>query len=288
MDRVQFNANLENCMVVHGWDVVRLDDAEGARVAALSQPEQAAALAKWVGDEQPPGVVVRHFTPLSELKRGGLHERPKPPSLSLTASAPHLTQAAGTPARNGPPDIREIAAGDATTLTPPGTAVIVVKMRAIAPKQNWFRLALITDGAGPDAHPQIVAATVASPTKLFWRPGTVMEKTFVLQVPAGRWRLMPVVADFCLGGPAFNVAAGEAVFAGTFGIDPADMYAPEMDVDHVAGELADKALAARLTPAKWENGDTYRCGMLKAPFIYAYEMKTASHIGGMARPGATY
>ncbi len=46
---VAFTANIENCMVAQGWEVVRLDEAEGAALAAKSAADQAAALSSWVG-----------------------------------------------------------------------------------------------------------------------------------------------------------------------------------------------------------------------------------------------
>ena len=52
IDRRQFLANVENCMVVEGWDVVRLPDAEGREISSLPQPDQAARLAAWVGSRE--------------------------------------------------------------------------------------------------------------------------------------------------------------------------------------------------------------------------------------------
>ena len=67
LNRVQLDANLENCMVALGWEVVRVDDEEGARIAALPQTGQASALAPWVGAPAPHGVVVRTFAPFFTL-----------------------------------------------------------------------------------------------------------------------------------------------------------------------------------------------------------------------------
>ena len=53
--------NLENCMVVKGWRVVQLDDAEGKAVEALDEHARALKVDAWVGAAEPHGTVVRTF-----------------------------------------------------------------------------------------------------------------------------------------------------------------------------------------------------------------------------------
>jgi hypothetical protein len=56
-----FAANLENCMVVRGWDVVRMPDDRAESDAMLPQPALAAEMAPLVGAAQPNGLVERSF-----------------------------------------------------------------------------------------------------------------------------------------------------------------------------------------------------------------------------------
>ena len=63
--------------------------------------------------------------------------------------------------------------------------------------------------------PGLTFLSFASPTRLFWKWGSVLEKTDVVTVPPGHWRPQAVGAtSTCLGGPAFDGGPGEAVFAG--------------------------------------------------------------------------
>ena len=52
-------SGLENCMVVRGWRVVKLPDAEGQVLAKLPAADLTARLAPWVGATTPHGDVVR-------------------------------------------------------------------------------------------------------------------------------------------------------------------------------------------------------------------------------------
>jgi hypothetical protein len=54
-------ANVENCMVVSGWRVIRWEEAEGKALDGLEQPELHAALAAHVGAEDPTGQIVRVY-----------------------------------------------------------------------------------------------------------------------------------------------------------------------------------------------------------------------------------
>ena len=83
---------LENCMVVHGWRVVHLDDAEGSALAALPGAELAAKLRPWVGAETPHGTVVRIWhneAALGAVGHFSLHaQHTRKGQLSLLAMAP--------------------------------------------------------------------------------------------------------------------------------------------------------------------------------------------------------
>jgi len=186
MDRVAFAANLENCMVARGWDVVRLDDAEGAGIAGLPQPEQAVRLAVWVGAKDPHGQIVRQFAPIDTLSWSGrFDDHPGPPSLSLTSGVYDLSQLQ-TPYNPPPADWRALQNGDAQAAYAADASVIVIRVKTTAPAQRawtfiWME-APAADGSDPRA---LTYFLVASPTKLFWKAGTVLEKTYVIRVPPG-------------------------------------------------------------------------------------------------------
>ena len=144
IDAVLFRANLENCMVAKGWEVVRVPDDEGKRLSALPQPQQAAALAPWVGAADVHGDVVRRFETLPALWRrlGPAHSmifdpvQPRP--LSLTAGVHDLKLTREAPAAT---QIQSVKFEAADASVPADAAVIVVRMLTSMPKHQiglWF------------------------------------------------------------------------------------------------------------------------------------------------------
>ena len=57
--RARANINVELCMVVRGWRLMRLEDDEGRRLAGLDRRVLASALEPWIGVTSPPGEMVR-------------------------------------------------------------------------------------------------------------------------------------------------------------------------------------------------------------------------------------
>ena len=84
--------------------------------------------------------------------------------------------------------------------------------------------------------------------------------------------LGPQGGSRCIGGPAFDVKPGDAVFAGSFDAAAADYMAPAPSLDSVTPTLHDAALAARLKPATWLNGVKSPCGLAWAVLLYRYDM----------------
>ena len=268
-DRVAFDANLEDCMVARGWDVVRLDDAEGKQIAGLPQPQQAATLAPWVGAAQPHGQVVRRYAPIdAQTWKGGLEETPGTPSLSVTAGVHDLSHLAAAPLDPRPAQWRQLKVGDASAAPAPDASVIVVTAKAAASGESrWTFVRMDAPAAQEVGPPALSYFTVAAKAG----SGT---KTHVAVVPPGRWRLEGSgTASFCLGAPAFDVGAGEAIFAGTF--DAARPYAPDTTLTPAPSGLADASLAARLKPANWTNGEPFPCSALQPSTIYVLELPGA-------------
>ncbi|HEY2707003.1 MAG TPA: hypothetical protein VGI95_03020 [Caulobacteraceae bacterium] len=276
LDRRQFLANIENCMVVRGWDVVRVDEDEGRRVSALSQPEQAAMLSRWVGATEVHGEIVRTFQPIptETMLVHGVYDHLPPPSLSLTAGA-HRFSPKLSPA--DPTGWRPIKPSDPGATQAPDASVIVVRMLTSAPGHQLALLfAKVDEAAQGQDKPRMDYVMVASPVRFLWGHGPALETTFVVPVQPGRWRLLSSWGiSLCLGGPAFDVRPGEAVFAGSFDAAAKDYLAPDMSPAPAVAALRDTALAARLRPAGWENRVVTPCALGWANIIYAYDIPGA-------------
>jgi hypothetical protein len=68
------------------------------------------------------------------------------------------------------------------------------------------------------------------------------------------------------------------VVAGTF--DASAPYAPDFDMAAARSELGDAALAARLKPAGWINGETFPCGVMRPTSIYVLELPNVPYAPG--------
>jgi hypothetical protein len=91
------SASLENCMVVRGWRVVHLDDAEGMALSKLPAAEIAARIAPWIGAQTPHGTVVRSWhndAALGAVNHFSLHaQHTKNGQLSLLALSTSVSTA---------------------------------------------------------------------------------------------------------------------------------------------------------------------------------------------------
>jgi hypothetical protein len=277
-ERRNWAANVENCMLARSWEVVRVSDEEGKRIAALLPGERAAILASWVGAAEVHGEVVRTFSPLKTLwplrqPAPSAFTPIPPPSLSLTHIAdagpvPHLPKL----------DVRDLGASSDAQVAP-DAAVIVVRMWTSAPRhQSVLVFGKIDAARGDEQTAELFK--VASPVRFLWGPGPLLQTTYVIPVEPGRWRLL-VAAQFirlCLGHPTFDVGPGEAVFAGSFDAAADDILAPDMSLAPAVATLHDPALAARLKPAQWINAGTSRCDVSLNPGgqLYRYDMPSAA------------
>ena len=106
---------------------------------------------------------------------------------------------------------------------------------------------------------------------------------FALVVPPGHWRIAGTGSvGFCLGSPAFAVAAGEVVYAGTFSLTGADL-APDLAIEPAAAWLGGD-FGTRVRPAAYRNGSRDSC--IGSGVSYALEFPGAPFEPGYAWGGA--
>ncbi|HYG25304.1 MAG TPA: hypothetical protein VD906_00195 [Caulobacteraceae bacterium] len=304
--------NLENCMTVHGWNVMLLPEAEGAPLEALKQPELHAKLETMVGAEAPQGNVAATYandlvsdavvafatigSPGKSLSYAALPDAPKD----------EAEEAAEEPAaEDGEPKVEKASATKGPklpkkpkTANPPAPTPLA-KLPAV-PEGSALLLARITDqqvaptyafrrvGADPlmpawvDGQP--AEANVTMPMAGFWKLKPVAEDGFIaVIVPPGQWVLDSVSlglmgVHLCYGAPAIEVAAGDVLYLGAF---EQKALAPNMDLEAAKAALAARPeLAGKLTAASYTNGHKGSCGGVG--YGYAMEIPGAPYVDGYA------
>jgi hypothetical protein len=296
-------AALEDCMVVRGWRVVLLPDAEGVVLAALPQAALSAKLAPWVGSDAPHGTIVRSWG--NDAANGATKRyESRPPhnddQLSLiAATGDALKQFGGViqsqasnlvdyrPVMKDPLwPVKALKPEEVGHISPEG-AVIIVRLTGLGFRNGIglsFSLAELDKSAPPSVllhAPQTFSAFVGL---LFVKK----EGNYVATVvPPGRWRLrslgMQPVLNLCLGSPSFEVHAGEVVYAGSFDMSAPDI-GPDLSLEPVKTWLAGQPAATTLRAATYTNGSKGVCG---DNAIYAMEVKGAPFETGYEWGGAT-
>lgn len=278
-------AGLENCMVVRGWRVVLVPKEEGKALAALAPEALSAALKDWVGAETPHGEVVRvwgndagnsasiRFEIRPDKTKDGLLSLKAVTINTLTFKPPAIKPVVSrTPLDKKWPTMRLKASQ--LTLAPEGSAVLLVEMRGMSMRNGT---GLILSRIGPDGVPP--STVDHAPDLVFTFVGLIGAKKggnmVAAVIPPGRWRIhgmgpMPVLS-FCLGAPAFEIKAGETLYAGSFDLSAADM-GPDMSLEPAKAWLAGTAAADTVQAASWTNGVQSLCG---ENAIYALEITGA-------------
>lgn len=262
---------VENCMVVRGWRVVRLTDAEGAPLAGLAPADLMTRLEPLVGASTPPGVVVRTWSNLAmQPDSYRITSRPPAPGkgqLSLRVLLEGgIWQQPSTPAAPmmiGPTDpiwpTRPIKLEEIPQ-APPGGAIVVVRVTGIS-LSSGTGVGFMRVLGSPDETPR---PERDGPFTMYATIGTLFARKegnwFVLVLPPGRWRLSSSgFLDYCLGSPSFEVAAGEVVYAGSFALK-GDRLGPDLDLAPARTYLSGAGLADRVRAAQYRNGDVGFCG----------------------------
>lgn len=296
--QARFQTNVENCMVVKGWRVVRLPEGVGRALRRMNREELSNQLATVVGVETPQaGRIVRVFANDAIHGRtiwGSVGAYHPEDHLSLRAiDLDDLPEPPARPAVGGPAGaaaaIRPITPANIAEI-PAGTAIVIT--RAVGTGQTngegFSFLRIQEPGETPfvrtaEGDP-IYGFTAAVPWTLFKGPASERRETVAAYaVVPGRYRLTAKMntLDFCHGSPVMEVRAGDVVFAGTF--DLAADVGPDMSLEPAREFLAaDTARLARVRPAEWRNGSVATCGYA---YNYALEFPGAPFIDGYADGG---
>jgi hypothetical protein len=272
-------AALENCMVVRGWRVVHLDDVEGAALAALPAADLMTKLTPWIGAETPHGEVVRVWH--NDAALGAVNH------FSLNASHNNRGQLSLLAAATTPSAVLKANREDAEAAKPTGGKIVIdpkwskkklkPEMLDSAPEGSTIFIVNVTgfsmrqgngflfNRMGPDAdtapsaldhgtdHVEALASSLAGGDKHF----------MAFAVPPGRWRITGmwsggITLNFCLGAPAFDLKAGEVVYAGKLDMKQ-EKLAPDLSLGQVTIWAGAAKAAARIKPASWVNGTSGAC-----------------------------
>jgi len=305
---------LENCMVVRGWRVVKLPDDEGQALAKLAPSELSARLAPWVGASNPHGQVVRVWNNEADddaNSRFALRpDHTNDGQLSLieaTSQDLHQFDGPRQPAEAGPGALdpkwpKSGLAPAVLSSAPDGSAILIIKIKT-APIHLTLSMALLPNKASSPVNGTTVllsregASDDAFPSRVDHAPDVIETdpwhgSTFAFAVPPGRWRISgigkPMVLNFCLGAPSFEVKAGEVVYAGSFDLGAADV-GPDLDLAPAKTWLAGHPQAEAVHAAVYTNGSRGPCS---GNAIYALEVKGAPFEpeyawGGASSPTST-
>lgn len=258
-------------MIAKGWRVVALGDDEGKRLAGLPAPEFVAAAEPLVGAMEPPGVVVRSWNNQAlrpaEVTTASLPRRPSDRQLSARAYAdtkpsPPMQTPMGTPYRidRGWPTRPLDPAAPAEA--PPNAGYVALHVNG--PAIGIGRIDPKTEALASDGGPAIIGGGSTQPFPK--KDG----RWFLYAVPPGRWTITNYGSlSFCLGAPAFEVKAGEVVYAGAFETAGAHL-GPDLALEPVQAYLG-PVLGAKVRSAAYTNGWTLPCRSNAAAYVLELE-----------------
>lgn len=286
-------AAAENCMVVRGWRVIRLEDAEGEALAKLPAEQLSQRLATWVGEATPHGRVARVWN--NEAARASVkrYEVRAWASDKASLSLALLKDEKVEPTKPAPvpPGFKLDKSWPLKPLKPAGiatapakTGVVVFGVKGIS-LSNGVALSFSRVGADNDPAP---ALTDKAPdfVTVAGRWGKKDGAFMIMALPPGKWRItslgiMPVLS-LCLGAPSFEVKAGDVVYAGMFDLS-SEALGPDLAIEPVKLHLAGQPAADTVKPASYVNGST---GLCAGAGIYALEIPGAPFEPGYAAGSA--
>lgn len=289
---------VENCMVLKGWRVVRLNEWKARDWGRYEAPALARLLAPWVGAEQPEGEIVRVFSNEAANADTVFWRRQaiSPPwTFSLRAAdlrrltrypGSHMNEpgspgwkpdATPAPIRTAPPYEEPLSAAELAGL-PADTAVFLVRVRNVA-KRPDTELTMVRMAPREDLW-ATMRTTASEPGNTASFGGTRGIKArpeaeradMILAFPVnpGRYRVgYRGVVGFCFGAPATEISPGEVVYLGDLDLGEG-VLSPDMTLAPAEEWLRQTAPEAlpRLRAATWVNGATVACNSMLA---YALE-----------------
>lgn len=284
-DRARRAINIENCMVVRGWRLVRLDDVSGRRLSELPREQLLAELSVLLGEFAPLGEIVRVWsneiagrdfvtvrsqrnsrrTLLSELV---VDIAAPPPAVRFEA-----TNVPVQPSRRIQP-----IEGAALTSLDPDEVVLVVGLTTQRGSRRHFANLSRFDGAGG------IDTLFLTTNNARERADGRLERTLVFKVRAGQWRLEGFSINFCFGAPSFTATGGDIIFVGEFDLAAATdtpNLTPE-SLEHHMAALAPE-WSGRARPAAWTNGATWPCpAFVNSAFEFeGFPFEPGYRFGGM-------
>ncbi len=274
-------SDVENCMVASGWRVVRVPDAEGAELGALSPDDLRTRLTPWIGAEAPHGILVRswnndaaHSLPSDSKAKpnffleGQLSWKIHKTEMTGPRTAPSSTRQAAKIDEKWPIKLplRSLKLADIAK-APPGSALIILHLPGINTWNNRW-LSISREGKDPTDRPSLRDHAPDFYAFIEYRNSV---EWFIEAVEPGIWRISGLNGkDACLGAPAFEVKAGDVIYAGTFDLGSTNVK-PDLDLAPAMTFLAGTAAADTLKPAAYVNGSRAACGL----YMYAYEIPGA-------------
>ncbi|MFZ5720095.1 MAG: hypothetical protein ACOY5Y_11605 [Pseudomonadota bacterium] len=303
-------ANLENCMVVGGWRVIRLAEAKGSALARLDRGGLAEQLSQWVGVDQPEGEVVRVWA--NDAGKPDTIKQGMPPiksRKSLSEAAIEISKAdlpfydiklaasieLDTPQPLSPDQLSRLQLNKqaivvATLIAPnPRGASMRGIGRQEAAQRNLggFGMSLAHGGwASFQSNGKLRIESFNLNIFDRSRSEDPIVRTEAFLVSAGRWSFGTGTLKLCLGAPFIEVEPGDVIFAGAFDMG-AKQLTPEMDLARAQAHLRSApGLLAKLRPAQWQNGHTVSCdGPYSLLPVYALEFPDAPNAEGYRAAG---
>ncbi len=288
-DDARLKANLENCMVVAGWRVIRLPPQEGRALGGIGKSALAERLAPWVGLDQPHGTIARTFS--NEAARGDTVWGAMPGGggtiLSLKATdlsnlpLPSPPPAQVHPERHrlpvSPPiPVAQLTPDNIASL-PAGTALAIIKVVGTG-RTNGEGLGIGRVDAR--STPPLMRTVATDPVENLYAAvkwtlfkgsdREVRETLLAVPIIPSDYRVESRMntMEYCLGAPVTTIREGDVVFLGAFDI-AGQTLGPDLDLEPARTFLAnDPARLARLRPAEWRNGHTFACSLV---YFYALE-----------------
>ena len=290
-DNAVVAASLENCMIVHGWRLIKLSDDEGALLSKLTPLELRSRLEPWIGIKQPPGQVFRVWkNDAANAKIPRFSIRPgrfKGGHLSIIAATAVDPEQEANAIREeraavskekvklDPKWPKKPLKPDMLSSAPEGSAIIIVDIKGIT-LATGGAITLRRMGANPETEP---SRTDHGTDLIVAGIGTLFAKhegnLWAFAVPPGRWRIASIAGmsslSFCLGSPAFEIQVGEIVYAGQLDFK-SDNMKPDLSLERVKAWLGSTPAAEKVRPAQYTNGWRGPCNPNS---IYALEFEGA-------------